>query len=99
MKDLKLTKKEKKDRKEERMEQPDYPWGVSLSFDDADVSELGLDKMSAGEMVSIKGVGKVTAKHISQNDGEDKHESVTIQVQKIEIKGHGDAEAAFNEKD
>ena len=86
--DLKLSKKEKKKHGGEvtiEASLPEYPYGTTLSFEDDQLKKLKLEKIEAGDMVSIAAVGKVIRLSVNENDKEKEHKSIEIQIQKIEI--------------
>jgi len=66
----------------------DYPYGTRLEFEGDIVEELELDKLSAGDTVSIKGTAVVkrkTEKQDTDGDEEDVEKEVVLQVTAIAV--------------
>lgn len=64
---------------------PDYPWGLSITLDEAGLKKLGIvDLPDAGEECMIQAVGKVTSVSKTANDkgGERR---VEIQITKLSL--------------
>ena len=71
-------------------EGPDYPYGTQLDLDRRMIGDLDLGGVDAGARLKIVAIGKVMAVRISDKDEE--VESMTIQLQKINIIPKEDAD-------
>lgn len=68
------------------IDRPKYPYGLSLSFDQATLDKLKLDTkdVSVGDMIDIRAFGTITS--ISENDTADGPKCrVEIQLEKIAV--------------
>lgn len=87
--DMKLPKREKNTHAEVACDSPDedaprYPYGLTITLDDPEISKLNLKLPEAGEQYIVLGVGSVT--RVSQTDNKrGKDRSITIQLEKIEV--------------
>jgi len=81
----------------------DYPYGTRLEFEGDVVEELELDKLSAGDTVSIKGTAVVkrkTEKQDTDGDEEDVEKEVVLQVTAIAVAKNNEAlNTLYPEKD
>ena len=77
---------------------PDYPWGLSISLDNAALKKLNVDELpEAGEECMIHAVGKVTRVSESANE-KSTDRSIEIQITKLALVDHDDEEKkAFEE--
>lgn len=64
---------------------PDYPWGISLTLEDASLKKLGIEELpEAGEKCMIHAVGKVT--RVSKSANEKKTDrSIDVQITKLAL--------------
>jgi hypothetical protein len=104
--DLKNTKKQKKEINEApSSEESRYPWGTRLRFEKPQLDKMDvLKKADAGDKVKITAIGKVIEVSSSASENGRDHQSVEIQIQKIEIEGAAkdmasDEKDAFNAKE
>jgi len=68
--------------------QGDYPYGTRLEFEGDMVEELELDKLSAGDTVSIRATATVkrkTEKVDQDGDEEDVEKEVTLQLTSVAV--------------
>ena len=97
--DMKLPKKSKKEMEGEMpapvpMDQPEYPYGLTLRFDKEQVEKLSsLDNIESGETVYIQARGYVKA--VMTGKGRVRNQ-VEIQLEKISI-STDNAEESFAE--
>jgi len=66
----------------------DYPYGTRLEFEGDMVEELELNKLSAGDVVSIKGtaiVKRKTEKQDTDGDEEDVEKEVVLQLTSVAV--------------
>jgi len=66
----------------------DYPYGTRLEFEGDLVEELELDKLSAGDTVSIKGtaiVKRKTEKQDTDGDEEDVEKEIVLQLTSVAV--------------
>jgi len=100
--DLKIPKKkDKKAQEAPDIERNQYPYGFRLNLDKDQLNKLaGLKNAKGGDMVAIKGIGKVVEIRTVDRDDDKKTESMDVQIQQIDIALSPDAEfdAAFDEK-
>lgn len=83
---MKLPKKSKKELAGEvPSDQPDYPYGLQLSFDEGEIEKLGLQKIKGGAMVDIQAVAKVTEVVITDRGTDKSRQRMNIQIQKIGV--------------
>ena len=101
--DMKLPKKSKKEMEGEMpapvpMDQPEYPYGLTLRFDKEQVEKLSsLDNIESGETVYIQARGYVKAVMTEDMHGKGRvRNQVEIQLQKIGI-STDNAEESFAE--
>ena len=103
--DLKLPKKSKTELKAESVpepaDQPKYPYGLRIRFENEQFSKLAvLKKLNVGDRVGIVAVGEVTEKHESERQGRGDDRHIGIQIQQIDLKQNSKKEFAkgFDEK-
>ena len=87
--DMKRTKKDKKDGGavcSSPMNGEDYPYGLALSLDDAELSKLGMKKLpEVGDEVKIVARAKVTSVNQSASENGGDSRSVRYQITRIKI--------------
>ena len=71
-------------------EGPDYPYGTSLDLDRRLINDLDLGGVTAGDRLKIVAIGKVVSVRVSDSDN--RTQSMTIQLQKMEIMPKSDAD-------
>ena len=86
MVDLRRTDEEKEEQVEKNSpdsisSQPDYPYGLCISFDQDTLEKLGLDEddVEPGDMIHIHGLGLVTS--VSKNNNEVTGPCARVEVQ------------------
>lgn len=74
---------------------PVYPWGLSLTLDDATIEKLGTGSvpMKVGAEVTLHATVKVTACEDRQTAGDGHHRSVTLQITALAFEGEIDSQA------
>jgi hypothetical protein len=100
--DMKLSKKESKEEVglvSTKSDGPRYPYGLSLDLNDESMEKLGLSakSFSVGESVVIKAKAKVKSLRMNQYEGEDKTESMDLQITHLEVVSSDKFEEAFKE--
>jgi hypothetical protein len=100
--DMKLSKKESKEEVgiiTTKSEGPRYPYGLSLDLNDESMDKLGLSakSFSVGEEVVIKAKAKIKSLRMNQYEGEDKSDSMELQITKLEVVSSDKFEEAFKE--
>lgn len=101
MEDMKLTKAEKKNSNDVCCGSADYPWGLSITLEEAALKKLMCDILpDAGEQCRIKATGKVTNVSSSASESEkNKNRSVSIQITNLEVVfDSGEFDKGFSEK-
>ena len=71
-------------------EGPEYPYGTQLDLDRRLINDLDLGDMNAGDRVKIVAIGKVMSVRVA--DADERTQSMTIQIQKMEITPKADAD-------
>ena len=83
-----------------------YPWGLRISLENEEIEKLpAVTDMEAGTMVNIVAIGKVTGNTItvttSSTPGESgqqtRRQTVTIQIQELNVADKNNAQDAFRE--
>lgn len=80
---MKMSAAERKDDDSE-IDDPEFPWGLSLHLDDATLTKLGMDLPEVGTLVDIHAVGKVTSVNESADESGERR-STSIQITDLEI--------------
>lgn len=87
--DLKLSKKEKKGKDGPQpgtlSDTNNYPYGIELHFETEQIKKLGLEDMTAGQMVMVHAKAKVTRVNVTDKGKDDKIRTIDIQLQEMEI--------------
>lgn len=93
--DLKMSNKEKKSQYSGKPvthgDIPPYPWWTQLHLGTEDIKKMKVGGMEAGAMVCINAMAKVSEVRIQDAGKGNKVESMTIQIQKIEVIPQEDA--------
>lgn len=101
MPDLKSMKMTKADREDQypkasaSVDEPSYPYGLTLHLDDAVIKKLGLGDMpDAGDNIVV--LAKATVSSVSENEqaGGGKRRSMSIQITDLGIGAESDAKKA-----
>lgn len=80
---MKTTKKEGLTEEAKDYEEPEYPYGTSITINDEKIAALGLDKAAVGNEMMITAKVKVTSK--SEYDSEDSGKNASIEMQITDI--------------
>lgn len=67
----------------------DYPWGTQLRFEDDMIEEMGVEALSPGDVVEVRGFAFVdsTSEHANTNGSE---KSMSLQMTFIKVKREDD---------
>jgi hypothetical protein len=66
-------------------EQPEYPYGTSLTLEGSVIDQLGLSDCTVGQAVKVEAMAKVTG--VREENG---RKSLTIQLTEMEVVKQGD---------
>ncbi len=69
--------------------EPEYPYGLSLSIDDAMIEELGIGQLAAGDEVMVVAKAFVRSKSEHQ-DTEDSEKTISIQLTEMSVNRNSD---------
>lgn len=82
---MKRSKKERKNA-EVAFDEPQFPFGLSITLDDESLSKLGIKALPAvGEQMIVVGVGPVESVSQNERSGSKRNRSVTIQLEQLEV--------------
>ena len=87
MKSMKLTKKQAKESEEGIMDEPEYPYGLSINLENESMEKLGMDGLpDIGKEMILN--ARVTVTHINESaSNRDKklHRSMSLQITDMEL--------------
>ena len=92
MQDMKLTKKEAKKQYgdtpvESTENRPKYPWGLTINLEDDSLKKLDMEiaDYTVGDKLKFECEASVSSIEESQYEGSPNHQSIRLQVRKMEI--------------
>lgn len=101
--DMKYTSEDKKKRNSEcspmKMSEPEYPYGLSLTLDDAQLEKLGIKTLpKVGSVIGIEARATVIAARQSSREGSRNDRSIEVQFRQMAIDNDsGSAEDAVKD--